>query len=239
MFCKIKNDDFIFKININQLNIIEDKILFYKININDLKNILLSDYNINSEQYIFIKNGIILDNNYIIQNNDNIILIKENSLEIKINYNNNKLFNNSNNNYSQEIHYLKTYPELIPFIYLIKDNPIYLETFIKELNNNKTTLYNIIKTNQKLFINLFNINDKIINNLISKEEHNNNNNNISNINEDNSIIIELEDSENNNDIQEICDIFPNILKDDIINFYYIFNCNKETIIDFLYENYDI
>lgn len=236
MFCKIKNDDFIFKININQLNIIEDKITFYNININDLKNILLSDYNINSEQFIFIKNGIILNNNYIIQNNDNIILIKENSLEIKINYNNNnKLFNNSSNNCSQEIHYLKTYPELIPFIYLIKDNPIYLETFIKELNNNKTTLYNIIKTNQKLFINLFNINDKIINKLISKEE---NNNNISNINQHNSIIIELEDSENN-DIQEICDIFPNISKDDIINFYYIFNCNKETIIDFLYENYDI
>lgn len=233
MFCKIKNDDFIFKININQLNFIEDKILFYNININDLKKILLYDYNINSEQYIIIKNGIILNNKYIIQNNDNIILIKENSLEIKFNYNN-KLFNNSSNNYSQEIHYLKTYPELIPFIYLIKDNPIYLETFIKELNNNKTILYNIIKTNQKLFINLFNINDKIINNLISKED----NNNITNINEDNNII-DSENSENINDIQEICDIFPNILKDDIINFYYIFNCNKETIIDFLYENYDI
>ena len=232
MFCKIKNDDFIFKININQLNIIEDKIIFYNINIDDLKKILLSDYNINSEQYIFIKNGIILNNNYIIQNNDNIILIKEKSLEIKINCNN-KIFDNSKNNYSQEIYYLKTYPELIPFIYLIKDNPIYLETFIKELNNNKTILYNIIKTNQKLFINLFNINNKIINNLISK----NNENNISNINQHNSVIIEL-DSENN-DIQEICDIFPNISKDDIINFYYIFNCNKETIIDFLYENYDI
>ena len=231
MFCKIKNNDFIFKININQLNIIENKITFYNINIDDLKKILLSDYNINSEQYIFIKNNIILNNNYIIQNNDNIILIKENSLEIKINCNN-KLFDNSKNNYSQEIYYLKTYPELIPFIYLIKDNPIYLETFIKELNNNKTTLYNIIKTNQKLFINLFNINDKIINNFISKKNKNDNINN-------NNIIIELEDSENINDIQEICDIFPNISKDDIINFYYIFNCNKETIIDFLYENYDI
>jgi hypothetical protein len=266
---KIYNKNINFKIEIKQIKFKDNNIVFKDLNLYDLKNILNSKHNINIENNIFISKGIILNNNYILKKNDIIIMINKNISIFKISKVINIIDENKIdiNKYKKELKYLKIYPEIIPFIYLIKESPIYLESFLKELKNTESILYNIIKKNETLFINLFNIPDKIIKKLIeynlentiedeidtsqsSSDDYNNmlssseireleDDNEIEKqeINENNSIILDLND--NNHEINEIYQIFPDVSKIDIINYYNIFNSNKENVINFIYENYEI
>lgn len=249
------------KINIKKIAFENNNIIFKNLTLFDLKNILHIEHKINLENKIFTCNGIMLDNNYELQIN-HVILVIDNEYNI-FNLSNNKINQNKIdiNQYNDELKYLKIYPEIIPFIYLIKESPIYLESFLVELKNRKSILYNIIKKNEELFINLFKIPDDIINKLIehslkfnkdqnSDEESSSDDyntmlssneiielDNSDEINEHNSIILDLND--NNENIDEICLLFPNVNKNDIINYYNIFNFDKENVINFIYENYEI
>lgn len=253
------------KINVKQITFENNSIHFKDVDIYELKNILMFEHNIDLKNNIFVSNGIVLNNKYKLKINETILVINKN--DDIFNLYNNKLCDNNIidiNKYNNELKYLKIYPEIIPFIYLIKDSPLYLESFLKELKNTKSILYDIIKKNEELFINLFKIPDVVIKKLIehsltiNKDDSNDEesssddfNNMLSSseiieldndidddeINEHNSIIIDLNYNEEN--INEICSLFPNINKNDIINYCNIFNYDKETIINFIYENYDI
>lgn len=261
---KIYNINKNIKIYIKQITFNNNNIVFEDVNLYKLKNILNFEHKIDVKNKIFVLKGRILQNNYILQNCDIILMFNKNESIFDINQDN--IFINKNNKdnkeieyikqYSNELKYLKIYPEIIPFIYLIKENPIYLESFLRELKNTKSILYNIIIKNEKLFINLFDISEEIIKKLIVYNLDNNNfeensssedinttlssseNNSEDEINDQNSIIIELDENDND-DINEIYSLFPNIDKNDIINYYNIFNSNKENVINFIYENFNI
>jgi len=258
--CLVKfynNKDLNIKINIKQIIFKNNDIIFKEINLYELKKILNCEHNINTKNLIFLSKGIILTDTYKLKKNDIILTFNKNDYIFDICNNNNNIINENNididiDKYNNELKYLKIYPEIIPFIYLIKESPIYLESFLKELKNTESILYDIIRKNEKLFINLFNIPDKIIKKLIeysliynkeeqveddSSSDELNNMLSSSEINEQNSIIIDLD--ENENEIDEISLLFPTVKKTDIINYYNIFNFNKENVINFIYENYDI